>query len=199
MEQITLTGLGILLILASWRFMVVASLRDTCLDKLRELRNTADEFFEAHGTASASTAHVRRSLLSLLDAEIGNLKDFSMVHVVLYKIWADHHPSESRALGDQLQARFVTNDPEVARFVAEIRREATRAIASFVTRRHLIIWIAVFITIPVVVCHHGLNQAVKEVIEHGARWFKMRGGVQQSIEDSFFKMETSSQDGQRFA
>jgi hypothetical protein len=198
MEQLTIAGVGILLILASWQFMVVTSLTDACVDRLKVLRNQTDIFFAKHGTANANTAHVKRALDGLLDAEIRNLRNFSIMKIVIYKAWAERHREETKTLHAQTQAKFATNDPEVSRFVAEIRSESARAIAWYVCRRHLSLWIAVLFAVPVVIVHHGfkrgsslLNQAIKEVIEQGAKRFKNRVGVQQSIEDSFLQMDAS--------
>jgi hypothetical protein len=190
MVQVFLTGLGVLLILASWRWMVVVSLRDSCRDSLRTMRLETVEFFDAHGTAGSHSA--RRALLDLLDGEIRDLHKLSLLKVALYKHWADNNPRAAGALQAQIMEKFSTNDREVQMFVQEMRTCSAKCIAWYLARRHLTIWLLALAAIPMVVLHQGgkklssvFSEAFTEVFNRGARHFKTRGGVQQTIEESF--------------
>ncbi|WP_155632835.1 hypothetical protein [Burkholderia cepacia] len=197
MNELFLTGVGALAILASWRFMFVVSLRDKARDRLGSIRHGIDTFFDKHGVASAEAARVRRSLTSLLDAEIRQLEQISLVDVVSFKVWADENPEAEKALSQEIEAKFATNDERVAAFAKSIRKASAAAIADYISKKYLTIWILAIISLPAVVLHQGwkkgsimLNQAIREVMARGASTFKSsgNGGVQQSIEETFFRL-----------
>ncbi|WP_186136156.1 hypothetical protein [Burkholderia gladioli] len=194
MNQLFFTGVGLLAIMLSWRYMVVVSLRDRARDKLKVLRNRVEMYFDRHGTQASDVANVRRSLLGLLDAEINQMHDFSIVGVIAHRAWSEEHPEAYEAMREQINAKFATNDDKIAAFATKIRRESALVLMDYVSRKYLTVWILATIALPFVALHQGskrlsvmLNQAFREVMTSGARILRTNGNVQQTIEESFLR------------
>lgn len=200
MVQVTLTGLGVLLILASWQFMVLPSLTDECRDVLRSLKARTESFFEGRTDRDASA--VKRTLLGLLDSEIENVHKISLIKVAIVDALQKQDPKASKEMSRAMEAKFESNNAQIAEFVSNVRKESAQAIAWYIARRHLSLWIAAILFVPLVIVHVSmkrlsdvLNEAMRQVLRHGAKVMGARPGkVQQKIEESFIRLDVEQRE-----
>lgn len=147
--QLVLFGAGIIALIATWHFVWRRTLLDTIRDDLFDLRDgTLREHFIRNGL---SLDHpVYKALRDLLNGHLRHTESLSVYQIFYTLWWARQHRNVMEAVGENIEQRFRTDDPELATLVNQVRSESTRIMVSYAVLSSFVMTLFVFIPVAIV-------------------------------------------------
>jgi hypothetical protein len=148
--QLLMCGLGGILILLTWRFMLKKSVLDDHRDKLFDLRDSLRATFVTKGWGLESPIYGR--LRNLINSYLRFTDHYSFWEFTALESGVKHSEELQVALKERVDKKFATSIPEQQEFVKQFRREAVSVMMSYMIVSSGPLVIATFLLIPVVAC-----------------------------------------------
>lgn len=143
MIETTLMGIGILVLMATWRWMARPTYLDEARDQLFDLRD--DEVRPFFLKTAAGLHHPQYiALRSLINGHLRYTESISLLGFVTMVVWMSRNSDSARALQSRHEAAFETNDKEIQAFCENMRRQATWIMLGYAIKTSLIGRIVLF-------------------------------------------------------
>lgn len=148
--ELLMCGLGGMLILLTWRFMLKKSVLDDHRDKLFDLRDSLRFTFVSQGWDLQSPIY--RRLRDLINSYLRFTEHYSYAEFTVVESGVKRSQELQAALKERVQKKFETAIPEQQEFIKKFRREAVSVMMSYMIVSSGPLVIATFLLIPPVAC-----------------------------------------------
>lgn len=130
MIELLLSGVGILAIMATWKFVWLPTVLDTTRDALFDLRDRKlRRYFLAKGVGLDHPVYAK--LRHLLNGHLRYTKSLSLSQFVYIQMQIDKDKEAAAARFAEFDRKFKVDDPELQKFVDRIRLESSVAMLSY--------------------------------------------------------------------
>ncbi|MGK8222250.1 hypothetical protein ACRS2S_19700 [Achromobacter xylosoxidans] len=137
MIETTLLGIGILVLMATWRWMARPTYLDQARDQLFDLRDDCVRpFFLRHEKGLHHPQYI--ALRNLINGHLRYTESVSLLGFVAMVIWMSRNVDAARVLQSRHEAVFDTDEIEVQKFSEETRRRATWIMLGYAIKTSLI-------------------------------------------------------------
>ncbi len=137
MIETTLFGIGILVLMATWRWMARPTYLDEARDQLFDLRDEqVRPFFLKHPQGLHHPQYV--ALRTLINGHLRYTESISLLSFVIMVVWMSRNSESARVIQIQHEAAFETTDNEVHAFCEDARRRATWIMLGYAIKTSLI-------------------------------------------------------------
>jgi hypothetical protein len=137
MIETTLLGLGILVLMATWRWMARPTYLDEARDLLFDLRDEkVRPFFLKHHQGLHHPQYV--ALRTLINGHLRYTESISLLGFVTMVVWMSRNSDSARVIQNRHEAAFETTDSQVHAFCDEARREATWIMLGYAIKTSLV-------------------------------------------------------------
>lgn len=148
--QLLMCGLGGILIMLTWRFLLKKSVLDDHRDKLFDLRDSLRSSFVSKGWGLDSPIYGR--LRDLINSYFRFTEHYSFTEFTVLEYEVKRSEELQVALKERVDRKFATSIPEQQEFVKQFRREALSVMMSYMIVSSGPLVIATFCLIPIVAC-----------------------------------------------
>lgn len=134
--QLFLFGLGLLLLMVSWHFMIKPTLRDRARDKLFDLRESVRQYFLDHHDLNH---HLYRDLRDLINSYLRYTEEITFLGFVMQLYYSDKHAKQSHSI------KYAGLDKESVKFANSVRADASGIVIWYAIQTSLLGWLSVVI------------------------------------------------------
>ncbi len=135
MIQVTMLGVGLLLVMATWKFMLRPSMLDATRDRLFDLRESMREHFIQTGHGLNAPAY--RALRGLLNSHLRYTEEITFFGVLHQMIWLKGHQDAYRHLRADVDRQFAVSDPGLAAYIREVRAKSAGIVLDYAVKSSL--------------------------------------------------------------
>lgn len=135
MIEISLFGLGLLLLMAAWKFMLRPAMLDAARDSLFDLRDAVRERFAARQDGLSDPAY--RALRDLLNGHLRHTEAVTFLRVVFSFIWQSEHKEAISAIHRHLDSLIEGQDQEMMAFMKDVRVKASLVVIDYAIKSSL--------------------------------------------------------------
>jgi len=134
--ELTLLGVGLLLLIFSWTKQIRTAILDNTRDDLFDLREEVRERFLQ--TPAGLHHPLYNELRGLINGHIRYTEGFTFLTLVNGIYWGQKHKDTLRHVHAQINARFTADDPELTAYADKVRERAVLLMFEFAIKRSLI-------------------------------------------------------------
>jgi hypothetical protein len=148
--ELFMMGIGGMLLMLTWRFMLKKSVLDDHRDKLFDLRDSLRSTFVSQGWELESPIY--RRLRDLINSYLRFTEHYSFAEFSVLEAGVKRSDELQAALKGKFDKQFSVSTPEQQEFVKKFRRQALSVMMSYMIVSSGPLVIATFLLIPVVAC-----------------------------------------------
>lgn len=143
MFEMTLLGLGLLLIMVTWKFMLKPSLLDSTRDQLFDLRESVREHYIKTGKGLSDPSYV--ALRNLLNAHLRFTEQITFLRVIFAITWRNEHAEAFAAMHRDFDKTLEAQSAETQKYVQGVRLNASVAMLDYAAKSSLLGWTCIAI------------------------------------------------------
>lgn len=164
--ELTLFGIGLILMIFTWPYIWRPTVLDSARDKLFDLRdNKVRQHFLQRGLGLDHPVYV--ALRNLLNGHLRHTESLTFFHFTYLAGWAESHRAEEVGIRQKIDAMFATEDPDLQRLVKSVREQSSLIMIEYMVESSIValsmaivvaIWMAiksVFVTLRRVLFGNG--------------------------------------------
>lgn len=158
MMESMLTAIGVLALMATWRWPYRMTALDSTRDRLFDLREEVRAHFIDSGAGLSHPIYI--ALRNLINGHIRHTESASLVRFLVLTHWVDSNRGTSEAIRDKIERRFKTDDAALKAYVKQVRARAFNIMFEYVVTVSLLGWVLLAIGIVVLLCMLAYRLAV---------------------------------------
>ncbi|ENO85548.1 MAG: hypothetical protein E6Q99_07555 [Elusimicrobia bacterium] len=135
MIQVTMLGVGLLLLMATWKFMLRPSMLDASRDRLFDLRESMRAHFIQSGHGLNAPAY--HALRGLLNSHLRYTEEITFFGVLHQMVWLQGHQDTHRNLRADVDRQFAVSDPGLAAYIREVRAKSAVIVLDYAVKSSL--------------------------------------------------------------
>jgi len=143
MLEMILLGLGLLLTMITWKFMLKPSLLDATRDQLFDLRESVREHYINTGKGLTDPSYI--ALRGLLNAHLRFTEQVTFLRVIFAMTWRNEHAEAFAAMHRSFDKTLEAQNAETQRYVQGVRLQASVAMLDYAAKSSLLGWTCIAI------------------------------------------------------
>jgi hypothetical protein len=159
-----LLGIGIILMLAGWRFVWRPTTLDEARDRLFDLRESVRSEFVRRGISLDHPLYV--ALRDLLNGHLRHTESASFSTLIAFHVSVISQPEVREALQEHIEKRFGCSDPDLAKFAKQTREQASLVMVGYVIETSVLALALVAVGLAIVAARRAAR-AVARLISGG--------------------------------
>lgn len=137
MMQMTLLGIGTILMVFSWSYMWRPTVLDSARDKLFDLRDrTVRAYFIERGLGLDHPVYL--ALRELLNGHLRYTESLSFFRFVSLAAWTAQHMEIDKARRLGIESKFKTDDPALLELVRKVREQSTMIMIEYMVESSVV-------------------------------------------------------------
>ncbi|AWI79454.1 hypothetical protein CEW87_08780 [Parazoarcus communis] len=136
MSQVTLLGIGLLLLLATWKFMLRPSMLDATRDRLFDLRESVRTHFIESGRGLTDPAY--RAVRDLLNSHLRYTEEITFFGVMYQMTWFKFNEESAKHMRKVLDSHMAAHDPRLDDFIKEVRVKSAVVVLDYAVKSSLV-------------------------------------------------------------
>lgn len=141
--EIALTGLGLLLLALTWKYVWLPTALDTARDRLFDLRDREVRAWFVQNEISLDHP-VYISLRELLNGMLKNTESLTIMHIASLVAWSKANPELDQQRRKGIEERFSTDDKRIKNLVDGVREKASMIMLDYVVESSLMMFVFAF-------------------------------------------------------
>lgn len=166
MIQVTMLGVGLLLLMASWKFMLRPSMLDATRDRLFDLRESVRVHFIESGHGLNAPAY--HALRGLLNSHLRYTEEITFFGVLHQMAWIQGHQDTHRHLRAEVDRQFAVSDPGLAAYIREVRVKSAVIVLDYAVKSSLAGLLLALVGFAVIYARKAAN-AVRQTLQASGR------------------------------
>lgn len=138
-----ITGLAVLAVFFVWKHMWRRTLLDTTRDRLFDLRDGARVWFLENGYTLDQPTY--RALRRMLNCHLRHTERATLLSFISYSVAKQIFHDYDALLDEKINAEFTTTDPQIAKYVSDVRSNASYILLNHMVKRNLFMTICFYI------------------------------------------------------
>ncbi|MRW89821.1 hypothetical protein GJ699_07485 [Duganella sp. FT80W] len=163
--DLVLSGIGLLLILPVWRYIVKRSLLDTHRDKLFDLRDELRDKFHASGWDMGGPVY--KQLRDLLNGYLRYTESFQFIEFIVIETGIQRNPELQAEMKARFEKVFAGMDEEQRHFAIGLRKEARRVMMSHMILSSFPLALITAVLFPFVALYMVLRASMESISSTG--------------------------------
>ncbi|MCW5617027.1 MAG: hypothetical protein KIT32_18070 [Rhodocyclaceae bacterium] len=171
MIQVSLFGIGILLLMASWKYMLHPSMLDSARDRLFDLRENVRTYFISSGKGLEHPAY--GALRALINSHLRYTEEITFGRIVAQMVWLKDHEAAYQRVRKDVDKALAVQDATVQAYAREVRIKSALIVMDYAVKTSLAGIFLSLIGFVIIYAH--------KLLEASRRSFKASGGRGQAV------------------
>jgi hypothetical protein len=137
MPEVLLCGIGLLLCLASWRWMYQPSLLDQARDKIFDLRQDVRSHFIEKGYGLDHPIY--KALRDLINGHLRYTRDASLIRFLYMVFFMQRNPVFARQYKTKMDKQFASKDKDLELFANNVRMMVFAFMLEYLVKKSLVL------------------------------------------------------------